>query len=266
MAVSKKIRFEVFKRDGFRCAYCGKSPPEVILEIDHIKPKSKKGKDDINNLITACFDCNRGKSNIVLDKAPQQLIDNIEVLKEKEEQLVEYHKLIRRIERRIQRHISEIDNIFIEYFKKLCLSEGFKRGSLKQFLNKLSLPEVKDAMHIACSRKPKDQDGAIRYFCGVCWNKIRQKSGEKIPLSKQILKMWKRLTQEYNKGIGYYSEEDLKWLEDVYSEDDVEFLEECMRFSFARLSNGPYGSYWKNFIWFAQDNNLQEAKECHKDE
>ena len=35
MAISKKIRFEVFKRDGFQCAYCGKQsldPNQVICE------------------------------------------------------------------------------------------------------------------------------------------------------------------------------------------------------------------------------------------
>jgi len=29
--ISKKIRFEVFKRDSFTCQYCGKSAPEIIL-------------------------------------------------------------------------------------------------------------------------------------------------------------------------------------------------------------------------------------------
>lgn len=174
MAVSKKIRFEVFKRDGFQCAYCGKTPPEVILECDHIQAVSDGGKDDINNLITACFECNRGKRNIPLDKAPQQLADNLEVLKEKEEQLIEYQKLSRKIERRVQKQINEIDEIYIKYCDdKWCLSEGFKRGTLKQFINKLPLPEIKDAMHIACSHIYKDPDRVIRYFCGVCWNKIR---------------------------------------------------------------------------------------------
>ena len=45
MSISKKLRFEVFKRDGFQCQYCGKTPPAITLEIDHINPKSKRGQD-----------------------------------------------------------------------------------------------------------------------------------------------------------------------------------------------------------------------------
>lgn len=60
-SLSKKIRFEVFKRDNFTCRYCGKSAPDVVLEVDHIIPVSKGGTDDICNLATSCLDCNRGK-------------------------------------------------------------------------------------------------------------------------------------------------------------------------------------------------------------
>ena len=37
-SLSKKIRFEVFKRDKFTCQYCGKTAPNVVLEVDHIEP------------------------------------------------------------------------------------------------------------------------------------------------------------------------------------------------------------------------------------
>jgi hypothetical protein len=66
-SLSQKIRFEVFKRDNFKCQYCGKCAPDVVLEVDHIKPVSKGGTNDITNLITSCKDCNRGKTNIELD-------------------------------------------------------------------------------------------------------------------------------------------------------------------------------------------------------
>ncbi|MDE2468816.1 MAG: HNH endonuclease, partial [Bradyrhizobium sp.] len=60
-AISKKMRFSVFKRDCFKCQYCGKTPPTVVLEIDHIVPVSAGGENGIDNLLTACFECNRGK-------------------------------------------------------------------------------------------------------------------------------------------------------------------------------------------------------------
>jgi len=66
-AISKKSRFEVFKRDSFKCQYCGQSSPDVILHVDHIKPVSKGGDNSIINLITACQGCNSGKTNIELD-------------------------------------------------------------------------------------------------------------------------------------------------------------------------------------------------------
>jgi len=59
--VSGKIRFEVFKRDGFKCQYCGSAAPDVILHVDHIRPIAADGDNDIGNLITACAECNLGK-------------------------------------------------------------------------------------------------------------------------------------------------------------------------------------------------------------
>ncbi|MEH2230596.1 MAG: HNH endonuclease [Nostoc sp.] len=55
------VRFTVLRRDGHKCVSCGKSPPEVTLEVDHKEPFSKGGTNDISNLQTLCFKCNRGK-------------------------------------------------------------------------------------------------------------------------------------------------------------------------------------------------------------
>lgn len=56
-----KKRFEVLKRDGYRCQYCWKTWKDVTLEVDHIIPKSKWGGDEFKNLITCCRECNMGK-------------------------------------------------------------------------------------------------------------------------------------------------------------------------------------------------------------
>lgn len=88
-SLSKKTRFEVFKRDSFTCQYCGRKAPDVILEVDHIHPVSKGGDNDILNLVTSCKDCNSGKSDrtlsdtTVIDKKRYQL----EELQERKEQL-----------------------------------------------------------------------------------------------------------------------------------------------------------------------------------
>src|SRR5205823_4399297 len=49
---------EVFAKDGFRCVYCGFDGGSfdgwVFLAVDHFRPKSRGGTDDIANLVTAC--------------------------------------------------------------------------------------------------------------------------------------------------------------------------------------------------------------------
>jgi predicted ATP-dependent protease len=59
--ISNTKRFQVLKRDNFKCQYCGKTAKETRLEVDHIIPKSKGGSDELDNLITSCIECNRGK-------------------------------------------------------------------------------------------------------------------------------------------------------------------------------------------------------------
>ncbi len=89
MAVRKKDRFEVFKRDSFTCQYCGREAPEVVLQADHIHPKSKGGSDDISNLVTSCWDCNIGKGDRKLDDntAIEKQKRQLDQLQERREQV-----------------------------------------------------------------------------------------------------------------------------------------------------------------------------------
>lgn len=66
MSISKRLRFEVFKRDSFTCQYCGARPPDTVLEVDHVHPRSLGGLDHLENLKTACWNCNRGKAHVPL--------------------------------------------------------------------------------------------------------------------------------------------------------------------------------------------------------
>lgn len=61
MSVSARKRFEILKRDGFACHYCGRRAPAAMLHVDHIVARANGGTDDEDNLITACIRCNLGK-------------------------------------------------------------------------------------------------------------------------------------------------------------------------------------------------------------
>lgn len=60
-AMPAKRRFEVLRRDGFRCVYCGLKASESELHVDHVVPVVDGGSDELSNLVTACIDCNLGK-------------------------------------------------------------------------------------------------------------------------------------------------------------------------------------------------------------
>lgn len=60
--VGKRTRFAIFHRDGFRCRYCGRSAPDVVLHVDHAVSVKDGGLTTPQNLVTACQDCNLGKS------------------------------------------------------------------------------------------------------------------------------------------------------------------------------------------------------------
>lgn len=65
--INWRLRAMVLIRDNCICKMCGVSPAEdssVVLNVDHIKPWSKGGETDLDNLRTLCSVCNIGKSDI----------------------------------------------------------------------------------------------------------------------------------------------------------------------------------------------------------
>jgi hypothetical protein len=76
--LGKTLRYQILRRDGFRCQYCGSTPQDGIrLEIDHRTPVSRGGTDDAENLVTACLECNRGKSVTTADEPEPMMYDDL---------------------------------------------------------------------------------------------------------------------------------------------------------------------------------------------
>jgi diadenosine tetraphosphate (Ap4A) HIT family hydrolase len=59
--ITDSLRFRVLKDSGGRCALCGASKHETSLDVDHIIPRSKRGKTEYENLQVLCAKCNRSK-------------------------------------------------------------------------------------------------------------------------------------------------------------------------------------------------------------
>src|SRR5699024_9682265 len=75
MAISKRMRFEIFRRDNHTCRYCGDKAPDIKLTVDHVLPEALGGNDEPTNLVAACQDCNNGKTSIAPDSP---LVDDID--------------------------------------------------------------------------------------------------------------------------------------------------------------------------------------------
>jgi hypothetical protein len=168
-SLSKTLRFEVFKRDGFTCQYCGATPPAVVLEVDHIEAVAAGGSDDQDNLITACFDCNRGKGARDLRVAPETLAEKAERIAEAEAQLAAFREVMEALEARKEADVwIVVDALFGE-----TETTHARFNSIKMFLDRLPVWEVKEAAQIARGAKPWSEAQRFKYFCGVCWNKIK---------------------------------------------------------------------------------------------
>lgn len=64
--MNDSIRYNVLKRDNYKCQICGVTAKEgAKLHVDHIIPVSKGGKTVMSNLQTLCDRCNLGKGNKV---------------------------------------------------------------------------------------------------------------------------------------------------------------------------------------------------------
>ena len=148
-AIPKKMRFEVFKRDSFKCQYCGRSSPDVVLEIDHIKPVAEGGKNTLLNLITSCRDCNRGKGK-------NKLSDNTEIAKQKPElDLLNEKRLQMEMMLKWKRELSTMLDSQVDILEPLlvddvayCLNES-ARKRLKALIKEFGFNEVYEACEIS---------------------------------------------------------------------------------------------------------------------
>ncbi len=170
--LTKGQRFEIFKRDEFTCQYCGATPPRAILHVDHIIPVKLGGGNGPDNLVTACSECNLGKSATPLEMAPKSLAEKAALVAEREAQIAGYAEVLAAERERIEQDAWRVAEEL-----KPGASEGYSRDKftgIKNFVVQLGVYSVLDAADIANSRRQRGSTQAFKYFCGICWNRIRE--------------------------------------------------------------------------------------------
>ena len=205
--LSKKIRFEVFKRDSFTCQYCGAKSPDVLLHIDHIKPVAKGGKNNILNLITACVDCNLGKSarelsdNSVINKQREQL----DKLQEKTDQM----ELMFKWQQGLLDIKEKLLNKIVSYWEKLnpdCKVNGNGFKVIRKLVKEFNPIDIMEAMNIATETYVKENDkssidSALARVGGICVNKKRQDENPEAIKVFYVCGILRRKFDDYNKNI-----------------------------------------------------------------
>lgn len=173
-AISKKTRFEVFKRDGFKCQYCGATAPETILVVDHIEPVSKQGAHDMMNFITACQPCNAGKSDRQLsdDTSLQKQKAQLAELNERREQLEMMLKWRDGMQDIAQASADAATKRWETAVPGWFLNDTGK-AQLKKLLGRYGLPSLLDAIDTAALQYVKFEDGKpAKASVELAWAKV----------------------------------------------------------------------------------------------
>ena len=159
--LSKKIRFEVFKRDKFTCQYCGGKSPEVVLHVDHIKPVKSGGDNAITNLTTSCSECNLGKG-------ARELSDDSIVSKQRTEMELQQEKLNQiKLMADWQRSLLSVDKESVDLCSEILCSLTDKslsdagRKKFSRWISKYGLQIVIDALKTSIDQYYLETDDSI---------------------------------------------------------------------------------------------------------
>lgn len=239
--ISKKMRFDVLKRDSFTCQYCGKQAPNVILEIDHITPVYDGGKNTMLNLITSCFDCNRGKGKRKLNEnnSLNKELKELNLMQERNEQIKLMNKWRKQIEKEQENYLDVVVD-FIE-----------KNTNLNVNLNNIKIKNIIliDIENYGINEYLK----LLRETLGVYFkNDIRQiqKALEKISIFKKINDENKE--KPYLKDIHYCTgilRNRLSCFNKSIAFSNLLILHEDYNFSLQQIKNLCFTVYsWNSFI------------------
>jgi len=180
-SVPKHLRFEILRRDNHACRYCGAVAPDVKLTVDHVVPIALGGSNEPANLVTACADCNNGKSAtpadavMVADVALDALRWAAAMRFAGQQQDQEADDL--------RAYVEQVDEAWCAWSwtdrdgaKHPVGRPGDWPESCRSWRNAgASTTTVTDAINRALGNKNIRADGAWRYVAGIVWSVLRER-------------------------------------------------------------------------------------------
>lgn len=176
MAVSKRLRYEVLRRDNHACRYCGATAPATTLTVDHVLPKALGGTDEATNLVAACYPCNAGKSSASPDSSLIADV-NADALRWNRARVVAAEMIRAETDRR-EDIASEVIEFWEDHIRCADPGEGAEESILMWYDRGL---DPMDMMWLIVNVvAPKWDSGSVAtanlwsYFAGCCWTRLRQ--------------------------------------------------------------------------------------------
>jgi hypothetical protein len=219
MPVSRRLRFEILRRDNHQCRYCGAAAPDVKLTVDHVTPVALGGSDNPSNLVTACDDCNGGKTSIAPDSA---------IVADVSADALRWADALKQAAAEREAQYAS-NRATLDYFRKLWGNWGVDGqpfdlptdfgASVRQLLSAgLTFVDFEELIEVAMTTKTVRGDTAKwKYFCGCCWKRLERaqerarelldaepQSGDDNDLwsDKVVEWRWSRAAQEWRAATG----------------------------------------------------------------
>lgn len=171
----KRLRYEILRRDNHTCRYCGATAPDARLTVDHVVPVALGGANEAENLVTACVDCNSGKSSMPAD-AP--IVANVSDEALRWGKLMQYASDVQLAERAgREEYLTAFDAAWSGWSangQPIERDGGWKASLLRFHELGLEIDLIVEAVDIAMGSKAKTEN-LFSYFCGICWNRYRER-------------------------------------------------------------------------------------------
>ena len=183
MAVSKRLRYEILRRDSHTCRYCGASAPDVPLRVDHVTPVALGGGDTPDNLVTSCEPCNSGKSSATVDSAVVANVSD-DALRWAAAMKVAAGNLLEQ-----ERPKDEYRDAFLAEWNRWGYGKGEDRkaaelpGDWKASLERFRIAGVPvwmwaDIVDASMGNEKVLEVNKFKYCCGIAWNRVTELQDE----------------------------------------------------------------------------------------